>query len=112
MARTKRAVLVALGMAIPIEVVNFFVFMPPLDVGIPDDSPWYTKLLGLQWAALHYPGLQVASLIDPYFKAFPVDVFTWFLSGYVDTVLVTLGVVLAVVRIRRLRGGTRSQETA
>ena len=97
----KIAVLVALGVAFPVELVNFVVFMPPLDVGIPDDAPWYAKLLGLQWALLHYPGLRLTSLLDPFYKAYPLDVLTWFLSGYIETALIIIACILVFHWFRR-----------
>jgi hypothetical protein len=102
MIEFKKAVLRALGAALPVELVNFFVFMPPIDVGIPDDAPFYTKLLGFQWAVLHYPGLRLTSQLDPYGKAFPP--FFWLLGGYVDTALLILACILAFHGMRRFIG--------
>ena len=105
----KKAVLRALGAALPVELVNFFVFMPPIDVGIPDDASWFTKLLFSQWAVLHYPGLRLTSLLDPYGKAFPP--FFWLLGGYVDTSLLILACILGFQGWRRFIG-RRSREPA
>ena len=108
MTGTKRAALVAMGTALPIELVNFFVCMPPLDVGIADDAPWYTKLLGYEWVVLHWPGIRLGNGIDAYYKAYAFDVCLWFFSGWLETAVLIIALVLGV----RWLGRVRSQESA
>jgi hypothetical protein len=101
MTRAKKVLLVVMKVTLPVELVNFFLFMPPLDVGLPENAPWYSKLLFYQWGALHFPGIHLMNGIDPYYKVLPLDLFVWFLSGYIETALLILGVYLLAGRIRR-----------
>ena len=88
----KHAIRVGLVVAVPVELVNFFVFMPPLDVGIADDASWFTKLLFYQWVVFHYPAVQLTSMLDPFGKAYPTAV--WMLGGYLETALLIFACVL------------------
>ncbi len=97
----KRIALISLAAAVPVELVNFFVFMVPLDVGIQDNATWYTKLLGIQWVLLHFPGLHLTSLMAPHSNFIAADIFIWFLSGYIDTALVIFACVSAMRWLRR-----------
>jgi hypothetical protein len=109
MTGLKKAILTALGAALPVELVNFFVFMYPLDVGIPDDAPLYAKLLGIQWVVLHFPAFWLTSRLDPSGKVFPP--FFWFFAGYADTALLILACILGLQGLRRFTG-RRTREPA
>lgn len=95
----KRAILKALGIAFPIEIVNFFVFMPAIDVGLPEGAPWYIQLIGWQWAVLHWPVMKLTSWLDP-FDSHHIDWLLWLIGGYIDTFLILSVCILGVRWLR------------
>jgi hypothetical protein len=107
----KKTAGLALLLALPIELVNFYVIGFPLDIGYPDDAPWYIKLLGLEWVLLHYIGL---FLMDPFEKltgchdgnvvagCVRVDTAVLLAGGYLATVLVVFALIYAGQQMVRL----------
>jgi hypothetical protein len=88
----KSAVLWALLTAIPVELVNFWLAMPPLDVGLAPDAPWYANVLAGEWVILHLPGLRLASSIGMLDFGGP-GLFILLASGYLDTaLLIAIGI--------------------
>jgi hypothetical protein len=103
MSALKKRILIAALVAIPLELVNFFFFAFPIDVGLSDDAPWYTQALGAEWVLLHLPGLRLTSWLDPYPSSPNLERAVWMLSGYVDTVLVLVAGILVVWGLKRWR---------
>ena len=111
MRKAKSPIVIALLAAIPVEAVNFWFAMFPIDVGLPPDAKWYTKALGFQWLFLHWPGLWLSSGMDNT-RFERLEPFLWAASGYVDTVLLILAGIFAFRRVRGLArkyGGAKGQ---
>jgi hypothetical protein len=102
--RIKTMIGIALIVAIPVELVNFFFFAFPIDVGLAPDAPWYSQLLGAEWVLLHLAGLRLTGWLDPYGASPRLDYFAWFLSGYAGTALLLIAGILTFRWIRRLAG--------
>jgi hypothetical protein len=100
MSTLKKSILIALVIAIPVELVNFFFFAFPIDVGLSDDAPWYAQALGAEWVLLHLPGLWLARWFDPYASSAALRVIL-LLSGYVDTSLLFIAGILIFCLVRR-----------
>jgi hypothetical protein len=103
MSTLKKRIFIALAVAVPLELVNFFFFAFPIDVGLPDDAPWYAQALGAEWVLLHLPGLRLTSWLDPYPSSQKFVFAVWMLSGYVDTALVMIAGILVFAWVQRLR---------
>ena len=89
MAEVRSPIKLALVVALLIEWLNLRFFAFPIDVGLPANIPWYTRLLADQWLLLHLPGVVSLSLLDRFgWQRF--DYFVLFLSGYVETVLLLI----------------------
>jgi hypothetical protein len=101
MSGLKKSIVITAVVAIPVELVNFFFFAFPIDVGLTPDAPWYSQLLGAEWVLLHLAGLRMTSRLDPYGKAPRVDYFVWFLSGYAGTALLLLAGITLIRALRR-----------
>src|ERR1700678_1054732 len=99
MSWLKKRIILALVVAIPLELVNFFFLAFPIDVGLPDDAPWYAQALGAEWVLLHLPGLRLTSWLDPYPSSPKIEIVVWMLSGYIDTALVLLAFILIFVGV-------------
>lgn len=98
----KRRIAMAFGFAFPFEVVNFFLLMPPLDVGYPTGTSWSIELLGAQWAVFHWIGLRASDLLQgSRYSAlgFPIV----FACGYLETVVLLMLAFSFRPLIRRLR---------
>ena len=111
----------ALLVSLAIELVNWFVFPFPIDVGYPPGTPWYWQAVGFQWVALHYVGLRSSDWIekvagchqrnghDVVMGCKSVDIAWLFAGGYLTTLLVVLTVMLGFQQFLRLRGRLREQ---
>jgi hypothetical protein len=93
----------ALLAALAVETINFWVLAPPIDVGYPPGTPWYINLIGFQWVILHLPGLRSLDWLERVFGCQQrnivmgcrrVDILVLFVSGYLDTALLLIAVVL------------------
>jgi hypothetical protein len=93
----KSPIKISLLAALPIEVVVFFLFAFPIDVGLPDNAPWYRSAMALIWFFIHYPAFRLALFGQ---SVFPV----WFLIGYLDTVLLLIAGIHAFRGLRHLTG--------
>jgi hypothetical protein len=100
MSWLKKRIILALVVAIPLELVNFFFLAFPIDVGLPDDAPWYAQALGAEWVLLHLPGLRLTSWLDPYPSSPNIEAIVWMLSGYIDTALVLIAGILIYWAVR------------
>ncbi len=96
----KKSLILALLVALPIEVVNARPTFP-IDVGLPDNASWLRVFLALEWLFLHAPGLRLNEL-DPYFHNGSLDVAEVVFSGYVDTALLILAGIWTYRGIRWL----------
>ena len=106
---------IALIVSLVIELVNWFVFPFPIDVGYPPDTPWYWQVVGFQWLALHSVGLRSSDWIekiagchqrngvDVVMGCRTVDSVWFFAGGYLTTVLVVLAVMFGIQQIIRMR---------
>jgi len=75
--------------ALPAEAVNFWIFTPPIDVGLPPDAPWYEKLIAFQWVVFHLPGMYLSDWLTGH------DGLVIFVCGYLDTaVFLALATIL------------------
>lgn len=92
----------ALIAALPVELVSYFVFPFPLDVGLSNDASWFAQFMGFQWVILHLPGLRLTSRCDPYFHHPRLDDFALLLSGYLDTAFVSFFLILGFILLRRV----------
>jgi hypothetical protein len=100
MVAVRKPIIIALIAALPIELVNFFVFAFPIDVGLPQEAGPFAQLMSAQWAILHLPGLWLSYRLDLYAHSLAIPALL--LSGYIDTALfVFLGICLYRA-IRRL----------
>ncbi len=91
MASTLKAALLA---ALPIEIVNFFV------VGYPTAEHSLTTInqdaaVALQWDVLHFPGLIAIDRILLLREHAHICSIVFFISGYLDTVIVLLALLVA-----------------
>jgi len=79
----KSSIKTALLAALLIEAVIFFFGAFPIDVGLPDNAPWYRSAMALLWFFIHYPAFRLSD--TPVGQSFfPVG---WLLIGYADTAL-------------------------
>jgi hypothetical protein len=89
----------ALVVSLLIEALNLKFCAFPIDVGLPANIPWYTRLLADQWLLLHLPGVvSLGWLARLGLERF--DTFTLFLSGYVETVLLLIAGIVFYQWIR------------
>jgi len=89
----KSALFLGFVAAIPVELANFWLAMPPIDVGFAANTRWYEYVLAVEWVILHFPGLVLSGWFEQrgYGK---YDAFLLFASGYLDTaLLIALGFV-------------------
>ena len=89
----KSALLWGFVAAIPLELANFWLAMPPIDVGFAANTRWYEYILAVEWVILHLPGLLLSGWFEQ--RGFGrYDAFLLFASGYLDTALmIALGIV-------------------
>jgi hypothetical protein len=92
---------IALVAALPIEPVNFFVAMPPLDIEMSPDAPWINQALALEWLVLHLPGILLMNALGPS-NSTPLNFSVWILFGYLDTALLLFAVILGMRAVVRL----------
>jgi hypothetical protein len=96
-----------------IEAINLRFCAFPINVGLPANIPWYTRLLADQWLLLHLPGVVSLGWLGRLgLERF--DTFALFLSGYLETVLLFIaGIVLwQWVRYRSTRHPLESDPSA
>jgi hypothetical protein len=99
MAEVKSPIQLALVGALLIEALNLRFFAFPMDVGLPEGIPWYTRLLADQWLLLHLPGVVSLGWLDRLgLERF--DTFVLFVSGYLETVLLLIAGIVLVQWIR------------
>lgn len=100
-AMMKLAIRLALLAGLLLELANFYLAMPPFDVGLPADASFVERLLAFQWGALHFPGLL---LLDPMeragFSTMTMRI-VLFASGYFETALLIFAALLGVQRLRQ-----------
>ncbi|MGD0479480.1 MAG: hypothetical protein ABSA42_04880 [Terracidiphilus sp.] len=106
----KKSVLVALLVALPVEVLNARPTFP-IDIGLPDNASWLQQFLAAEWFILHLPGLRLTDF-DPYFHYWSLDIAAVVLSGYLDTALLIFAAVWAYRGIRRLSRKGLAQQTS
>jgi hypothetical protein len=87
----KNRVLIALLAAMPLELVNFFFFMPRMDPGATRPASVVANTLVFEWVTLHWPGLW---LQDRFHESPMLPALAIFASGYLDTCLLILLCVL------------------
>jgi len=111
---------IVLLVALAIELVNWFFFPFPIDVGYPPDTPWYIQLIGLQWLALHFLGLFCLSWFEKVFGCHQlnivmgcrqVDIVVLFTGGYLTTVLLAFASTYGFQQARRLRRKISTRST-
>lgn len=91
---------VALLTAIPVEAVNFWFAMFPIDVGFAPDTKWYTKAAGYEWLFVHWPGLWLGQWMDDTRLEW-LGGFLWAAVGYIDTVILIVAGILVFRLLRR-----------
>lgn len=99
----KPAPYIAACAAIPIEGVNFLLArFFPIDVGLPPHTPLWFKVIAYQALLLHAPGLMLYVRLYASGAVQPVGLFEFMLlaTGYADTFLLILAVVLAIRWVR------------
>ena len=60
----KKPLLFALLLALPAELVSFFLSPFPAGVEFPIDVDGFVNMMGIRWTAMHLLGLQLAQWID------------------------------------------------
>lgn len=84
----------ALVVSLLLEALNLKFCAFPIDVGLPANIPWYTRLLADQWLLLHLPGVVSLGWLER-LDLQRFDTFALFLSGYLETLLLLIaGIVL------------------
>jgi hypothetical protein len=113
MAGMRSRLAIALLAALAIEAANLRFLAPPIDVGYPPGTPWYVSLIGFQWVILHYPGL---ISLDWFERAVGchqnnvvmgcsrTDMVVLFASGYLDTALLFVAMMVGFSLIANLAG--------
>jgi hypothetical protein len=92
----KSPIKIALFAALPLELLIFFLGAFPIDVGLPDNAPWYRSSMAVLWVYIHYPALRLALFGQSFFP------FVWLLIGYLDCVLLLIAGIYICVGFRRL----------
>jgi hypothetical protein len=100
MVAMRLRILIALLVAIPIEALNFWVFMPPLDVDTTPGPHWYNTAIAFEWIILHLPALRVSGWLEDMGLRGNLLV-TLFAGGYLTTALLILAVLTSVHAMRR-----------
>jgi hypothetical protein len=96
----KSPIKLALFASIPIEALNYRFLMPPIEVGLPANTPWHIKLLAGQWVILHLPAFFAYRWLNPFSdRMFDLELLV---SGYLDTALLLLALIFAAKWIRHL----------
>jgi hypothetical protein len=108
MATVRSPIQLALVGALLIEALNLRFCAFPIDVGLPAQIPWYTRLLADQWLLLHLPGVVSLGWLDRLgLERF--DTFVLFLSGYLETVLLLIAGIVLCQWIRDLSTRQRAR---
>jgi hypothetical protein len=103
-ATMRRALKIALLIAVPIETLNLWLVLHfPIDVGLPPGTSHWTEYTFAQALLLHYPGLFLMGWVDVHHLSRVILYSGLVVSGYVDTALVVLAMVLSVMGLRALR---------
>ena len=111
MAEVRSPIKLALAVALLIEALNLRFCAFPIDVGLPANIPWYTRLLADQWLLLHLPGIvSLGWLARLGLERF--DTFALFLSGYVETVLLLIAGIVFYQWIRDISTGHSAESDA
>lgn len=97
--------------AIPVEAVNFWFAMFPIDVGFAADTKWYRKAAGFEWLFLHWPGLWLGHWMDNTRFEW-LEGFLWAACGYIDTVILIVSGILLFRLLRRATSGQDAAKTA
>jgi hypothetical protein len=108
MTAVRKRIIIALIAALPIELVNFFLFPAPIDVGPAPDASLFERFMFTQWVLLHLPGLWFSDWFDPDGRR-GATTFILLLSGYLDTALL---IFVAIYTCHGLRHLIRRVSTA
>jgi hypothetical protein len=93
----KRVVRIALLAAIPLESINLWLALHyPIDVGLPPGTSRWVELVFAQALILHFPGLWFMNWFEEHHVYSVSPIYAGLLvSGYVDTVLLLIVVILS-----------------
>jgi hypothetical protein len=89
MANMDRPIRTAFILALPIEVVNYFLLAIPFNEGFPSSVNGIQGFLNMQWAVLHLVGIRLIGWLDPY-DAVHIGRAIVFVAGYLNTTLVLI----------------------
>jgi hypothetical protein len=106
MAEMKRSIFIALVLAVPVELLNFFVFPYPIDVGLPDNASRLQQFVGAQWLLLHWPGLRLLDWLGDV-AGNRVAILGLFIGGYIDTAVLIFAAALLAMWARHLASTRR-----
>lgn len=99
----KRRIFLAMALALPLEMVNFFLLIPSLDVCYPPGTSRWIQLIGLQWALLHRIGLRASGLLEGSRYAI-LSIPVIFAGGYLEIALLLILAFSILPLIRHRRG--------
>jgi hypothetical protein len=94
MTRT-RLLIIALLAAFPLEALNLWVCPFPVDVGYPDNVPWYIDLRGSVWVIMHLLGLRLTDWFQRV-GLHSQDLLIVFVGGYIETALLLIIAIFCV----------------
>jgi hypothetical protein len=98
---------IVLIVSLAIEALNFFLLAPPIDVDVPPGTPWFIKLMAIQWVIIHAPGLFTANWwegvsgcrqVNVLMSCRRVDLTVLFVSGYLTTAFFLILVIFVIRR--------------
>ena len=99
-ADIRLAIRPALLLAIPLELANLYLAMQTGHVGLLANAGLAERLLGLQWLALHLPGLMLLLSMEKAGFSGIANFIVLIASGYFMTALLLFIVTLGVRRLR------------
>jgi len=91
--RKRSPLLIALIVALPLEIANFSLAGFPIDTGLEPDTSWYEKVIAYQNLYLHIPGwLLISRMQDSQIQKVGNPIL--FVSGYLDTAILIFASLL------------------
>ena len=73
-----------------VESVNFGLLIPPIDVGYPQNAPWWLKANEVQFGIIHALGIYTTASIKGH------DALVIFIGGWLSTFVIALLVTLTL----------------
>jgi len=91
--KKRSPLLIALIVALPVEIANFSLAGFPIDTGLEPNTSWYEKLIAYQNLYMHAPGwLLISRMQDSQLQKVGNPIL--FVSGYLDTAILIFASLL------------------